>query len=98
MQTGKYGKSTLKSKYQIFAYAKNLDKDNTDKVSGDLLYAKTDKSIIPDKESLLAGNKFIFTYLDMNKPFDEVTKQMDNRLYDGWENPILKYNNYKYNE
>lgn len=80
MQTGQYGKSTLKSEniYQIFAYVKNLDKDNTGKVSGALLYAKTDESIIPDEEGVLAGNKFIFTCLDLNKPFDEVIKQMDN--------------------
>lgn len=80
IQTGQYGKSTLKSDniYQIFAYVKNLDKDNTGKVSGALLYAKTDESITPDEEGVLAGNKFIFTCLDMNQPFEEITKQMDN--------------------
>ena len=80
IQTGQYGKSTLKSDniYQIFAYVKNLDKDNTGKVSGALLYAKTDESITPDEEGVLAGNKFIFTCLDMNQPFEQITKQMDN--------------------
>lgn len=80
MQTGQYGNSTLKSEniYQIYAYVKNLDKDNTGKVSGALLYAKTDESIVPDEEGVLGGNKFIFTCLDLNQPFEEITKQLDN--------------------
>lgn len=85
LQTGQYGNSTLKSGnlYQIFTYVKNLDKDNTGKVSGALLYAKTDESIIPNEEGMLNGNKFIFTCLDMNQPFEEITKQMDN-LVERW--------------
>lgn len=80
LQTGQYGNSTLKSGnlYQIFTYVKNFDKDNTGKVSGALLYAKTDESIIPNEECMLNGNKFLFTCLDMNQPFEEITKQMDN--------------------
>ena len=80
LQSDQYGSLTLNSPniYQIFTYVKNMDVDNSGKVSGVLLYARTDELIAPDEEAILAGNKFIFTTIDLNQPFSEITKQMDN--------------------
>ncbi|MCM1500970.1 MAG: 5-methylcytosine-specific restriction endonuclease system specificity protein McrC, partial [Clostridium sp.] len=43
--------------YQIFTYVKNQDKDNTGKVSGLLLYAKTEEAITPDCTFNMGGNQ-----------------------------------------
>lgn len=50
MQTKRYNSQTLRSNhmYQVFAYVKNKDEHNSGKVSGMLLYAKTDEEILPD--------------------------------------------------
>lgn len=82
MQVGQYGNVSLSSPniYQIFTYVKSHDVNNTGKVSGALLYAKTDETVVPDEVGVLSGNKFIFTCLDLNQPFDTITKQMDNLI------------------
>lgn len=83
MQTDQYGSTTLNSPniYQIFTYVKNMDVDNSGKVTGVLLYARTDELITPNEEVVLSGNKFIFTTLDLNQPFREITKQMDELIF-----------------
>ena len=80
MQTGQFGNESLNSPniYQIFTYVKNYDVNHTGNVSGAVLYAKTDEKVLPDEEYILDGNKFIFTCLDLNKPFVEIVRQMDN--------------------
>ena len=80
MQIGQFGNISLNSAniYQIFTYVKNMDVDNSGKVSGVLLYAKTDEVISPDKDVMIAGNKFIATTLDLNKPFEIISQQLDN--------------------
>lgn len=79
MQTGQFGNATMNSGniYQIFTYVKNMDVENSGKVSGVLLYAKTDEAVVPDQEVTLAGNKFIMTTLDLNQPFENIARQMD---------------------
>jgi 5-methylcytosine-specific restriction enzyme subunit McrC len=54
-----YDKATLHSGnvYQIFAYVKNQDASGNGKVSGMLLYAKTDGQITPDYSYMMSGNK-----------------------------------------
>jgi len=42
--------------YQIFAYVKNLDMNNTGFVSGMLLYAKTQEAIVPNNRYFMGGN------------------------------------------
>ncbi len=79
MQVGQFGNTTMNSGniYQIFTYVKNMDVENSGKVSGVLLYAKTDEAVVPDQEITLAGNKFIMTTLDLNQPFENIARQMD---------------------
>ena len=63
--------------YQIFAYVKNYDKDNTGNVSGLLLYAKTDESVIPDCEYNMGGNQIGANTLDLNVDFSLLEKQLN---------------------
>ena len=64
--------------YQIFAYVKNYDPQQSGKVSGMLLYAKTDEEITPDCEFFIGNNKFIVKTLDLNKDFRHIATQLDN--------------------
>lgn len=83
MQTDQYGSTSIISQhiYQIYTYVKNMDVENSGKVSGVLLYAKTNEAITPNEEVILGGNKFIATTLDLNQPFENITKQMDDVVF-----------------
>ena len=65
--------------YQIFTYVKNktLQDGFTDhEVSGLLLYARTADEIQPDADFSMSGNKISVKTLDLNKPFEEIKKQL----------------------
>ena len=67
--------------YQIFTYVKNktLQEGFTDhEVSGLLLYAKTADEIQPDGDFSMSGNKISVKTLDLNQPFEIISKQLDN--------------------
>lgn len=74
-----YEKRTIHSNnlYQIFTYVKNEDKQHTGKVTGVVLYAKTDEEIVPDNQYILGGSKFIITTLDLKKDFTAIKQQLD---------------------
>lgn len=77
-----YDKHTLHSNnmYQIFTYVKNRDYefgDEDHKVSGMLLYAKTDEEIQPDNVYQMHGNQITVRTLDLNKPFSDIAKQLN---------------------
>lgn len=74
-----YDKATLHSGnvYQIFTYVKNQDAAGTGKVSGMLLYAKTDEAITPDCSFVMGGNKISVKTLDLNKEFSLIAAQLD---------------------
>lgn len=79
MATSQFGnKQTFHSHnlYQIFSYVKNKDTDNTGKVSGMLLYAKTDEQITPDAEFDMSGNSIAVKNLDLSGEFREIQKQL----------------------
>lgn len=76
--------------YQIFAYIKNKDKDNTGNVNGMLLYAKTDEDIVPNHEGMIGVNKMYVKTLDLTKGFDEVSKMLDKIAYNFTNNGIKK--------
>lgn len=63
--------------YQIFSYVKNLDKDQSGKVSGMLLYAKTNERVTPDEDLVVSGNMISIKTLDLDQPFQVITKQLD---------------------
>lgn len=73
-----YGKATLHSHniYQIFAYVKNEDVGNTGKVSGMLLYAKTEEEITPDMDVIISGNRISAKTLDLNCDFSSISHQL----------------------
>ena len=69
--------------YQIFTYVKNKEAelsgtDHTEpKVSGMLLYAKTDEQVQPDHIYYMSGNKISVRTLDLNQDFSEIARQLD---------------------
>ena len=63
--------------YQIYTYVKNLDKDNTGKVSGMLLYAKTENRVQPNSQYRIGGNLISVKTLDLNLPFTVIFDQME---------------------
>lgn len=87
MQTN-YNVSSIHSGnlYQIYAYVKNLDKDNTGKVAGMLLYAKTQEQITPSNKYLMGGNTVWVRTLDLNLPFTQITDQLEKIVEDYFEN------------
>ena len=75
-----HDKSTLRSAhlYQIFAYVKNMDKENTGNVSGLLLYAKTAEEVFPDSEPfVIGGNSIGARTLDLNQDFSLISQQLE---------------------
>lgn len=66
--------------YQIFTYVKNksMALGNTPhRVSGMLLYAKTDETIQPDCEYRMSGNRICVKTLDLNRDFADITMQLN---------------------
>lgn len=64
--------------YQIFAYVKNYDKNNTGDVSGLLFYAKTDETVLPDEKPFnIGGSTFSVKTLDLNTEFSEISNQLN---------------------
>lgn len=85
-----FDKHTLHSNnmYQIFTYVKNRDyqfDDETHKVSGMLLYAKTDEEIQPNNVYRIHGNQITVRTLDLNLPFREIANQLNAIAYDHFE-------------
>ena len=62
--------------YQIFTYVKNKDVNNEGKVSGMLLYAKTEEEIVPDMDAVFSGNRIMVKTIDLNQPFDNIKQQL----------------------
>ncbi len=78
----KYNKHTIHSNnmYQIFTYVKNRDYqfgDTEHKVSGLILYAKTQEEIQPDNVYQMHGNQVAVKTLDLNKKFKDIAAQLD---------------------
>ena len=72
--------NTANNMYQIFTYVKNRDyafKEQEHKVSGMLLYAKTEELIQPDNVYQMHGNQITVRTLDLNLPFADIAKQLD---------------------
>ncbi len=78
-----FGKNTIFSNnmYQIFTYVKNRDysfKEESHKVSGMLLYAKTEEEIQPDGIfNLYDNNQVVVKTLDLNQPFGNIAHKLD---------------------
>ena len=77
-----YDKHTLHSGnlYQIFTYVKNKDAEfgeTPHKVSGMLLYAKTEEDIQPDNSYRMSGNEISVKTLDLNMEFAAIAEQLN---------------------
>ncbi len=73
--------------YQILTYVKNCQIMNGKRrVSGMLLYAKTDEDIQPNEVYKIHGNQISVKTLDLNTPFNELARQLDGIAmeYFGW--------------
>lgn len=74
--------------YQIFTYVKNKDtelKDTNMKVSGMVLYAKTDELIQPDYDYMMSGNKISVKTLDLNNEFSMIQQQLNHIVLEYFE-------------
>lgn len=80
-----YNSHTLRSThmYQIYTYVKNKDSNQTGKVSGLLLYAKTDEEITLNHDYMMGGNQISVRTFDLNLPFKLVARQL-NDIVEGW--------------
>ena len=74
-----FDKYTIHSQnlYQIFTYVKNMDKESTGKVSGMLLYAKTEEQITPNADFFMDGNQISVKTLDLNQEFERIKEQLE---------------------
>lgn len=66
--------------YQIFAYVKNREAgfgSEAHRVSGMLLYARTDEAVQPDEVYQMSGNQISVKTLDLNQEFREIARALD---------------------
>lgn len=66
--------------YQIFTYVKNKEIElsaQPHEVSGMLLYAKTDETVLPDNSYMMSGNKISVKTLDLDCDFSEIANQLN---------------------
>jgi 5-methylcytosine-specific restriction enzyme subunit McrC len=71
--------------YQIFTYVKNKEavvSGTGHRVSGMLLYAKTDEPLVPDNVYQMSGNQISVKTLDLNQDFPKVAGQLDQIVKD----------------
>lgn len=66
--------------YQIFTYVKNKESELNSKpheVSGMILYAKTDESMLPNNSYKMSGNKISVRTLEIDCSFNEIVAQLN---------------------
>ena len=66
-------------------------KDEKHRVAGMLLYARTNEEIQPDQTYQMHGNQISVKILDLNKSFNELSKQLDD-IVNNYFNDIHKKN------
>ena len=68
--------------YQIYAYVKNKDVDNTGNVEGVLLYAKTEDDILTEENTFnMGGNNIGIKVLDLNQEWELLKNKLNNIAY-----------------
>lgn len=66
--------------YQIFTYVKNMQETlgaDAPRVSGMLMYARTDERILPDSDYLMSKNPISVRSLDLSCDFESIRAQLD---------------------
>ena len=61
----------------MLTYTKNADVDRDGSVSGLLLYARTDALRQPDLDVVIQGNRIGARTLDLNRPWDHLSSQLE---------------------
>lgn len=80
--------------YQIFTYVKNKEAElagQPHKVSGMLLYAKTEEEIQPDGVYRMSGNQISVKTLDLDRPFQDIRQQLDAIVHSHFEKAISEF-------
>lgn len=71
--------------YQIFTYVKNEERalsGRPHKVSGLLLYAKTDGDVVPNRRYSMGGNTIGVRSLDLSMEFEGIREQLDSIAFE----------------
>lgn len=71
--------------YQLFTYVKNKEVELTaqpHEVSGMLLYAKTDETVLPNNSYMMSGNKISVKTLDLDCEFSQIANQLNKIVED----------------
>lgn len=71
--------------YQVFTYVKNMQETlgpHAPRVSGMLLYARTDEELLPDGDYQMSGNPIGVRSLDLSREFSDVRAQLDGLVRD----------------
>ncbi len=66
--------------YQIFTYVKNKEAElggTPHEVSGMLLYARTDETVLPNNTYKMSGNRISVSTLNLDCDFDEIADQLN---------------------
>ena len=63
--------------YQLLSYIKNKEAETKGEVSGVLLYAKTNESVVPNQNFKILGNSFSLRTLDLNTDFELIKQQLN---------------------
>ena len=71
--------------YQLFTYVKNKEVElatQPHEVSGMLLYAKTDETVLPNNSYMMSGNKISVKTLDLDCEFSQIDNQLNKIVED----------------
>ena len=71
--------------YQLFTYVKNKEVElatQPHEVSGMLLYAKTDETVLPNNSYMMSGNKISVKTLDLDCEFSQIANQLNKIVED----------------
>lgn len=84
-----YDKHTLHSSnlYQMFTYVKNRQyelHDDSSRVSGLILYAKTEEELPLNNDYQMHRNQISVKTLDLNRPFEDIAKQLGEIVRDNF--------------
>ena len=79
--------------YQIFSYVKNkVEEDKNKKISGMLLYAKTNENTTPENNTYkMSGNLITIHSLDLNQDFERIKKDLLNIANHYFNQEILSH-------
>ena len=67
--------------YQLFTYVKNKEVElatQPHEVSGMLLYAKTDETVLPNNSYMMSGNRISVKTLDLDCDFSQIANRLNN--------------------